>query len=71
MEADRVVAEIQGSGECVRATLASLLDEQFVLFLMRRLVDHVARSDGAQGPALRLEKIRQRACLDNVSGVQV
>lgn len=56
IEPDRVVALIEGTEECLRHAVESLLDEGFVWFLMRRLIDRVMRAEGTYGPALRLEK---------------
>lgn len=55
-EADRVVVEIGGSSEEMRATLAHLLKDEFASFLMRRLVDRVGPALKVSGMVLRLEK---------------
>jgi anti-sigma regulatory factor (Ser/Thr protein kinase) len=59
MDASAVIAEVGASGAALEQTLRLLLDEEFPLYLMRRLVDHVERVEGADGPELRLVKGRQ------------
>ena len=71
-ETERIVVEIGGSGPRVSGALRHLAQEQFVSFVMRRLVDRWAFTHQGGRMFLRLEKARtERACLDNGSGVCV
>lgn len=59
IDAGAVIAEVGASGAALEQTLRYLLDEEFPLYLMRRLVDQVERIEGTDGPELRLVKGRQ------------
>ena len=53
-----VVAEVGARSTALEQTLRLLLDEEFPLYLMRRLVDRVERFQSQEGPGLRLIKGR-------------
>ena len=58
IDAGAVVAEVGARSTALEQTLRLLLDEEFPLYLMRRLVDRVERFQSQEGPGLRLIKGR-------------
>ena len=54
-----VVAEVGARSAALEQTLRLVLDEEFPLYLMRRLVDRVERFEAPEGPGLRLIKRRR------------